>query len=138
MKGLKTLIRLQDWKVDETRRSLGRLESERAGYISQGKELEREVIREQRLAIENNMTEQYGPYAEGVNVKRGELTEAVIEIDGKIEIIHDELAELFQESKRLEIALQRREDEAAAEILKLEQLELDETGMKMHRRKNAH
>ena len=137
MKGMQTLIRLQNWKVDETRRLLGRRESERAEYIHQGQELEREVVREQKLAVENNMTEQYGPYAEGVNVKREQLAKAVAEVDEKIEHIHSELADLYQELKRFEIALERREKEAAAEIIKREQLELDEAGMKIYQRKKA-
>jgi hypothetical protein len=134
MEGLRSLIRLQNWKVDEKRRELGALEATRSGYVAQGEALEREVIYEQQIASRDGLTEHYGLYASKVIERRETLEKQIIAIDKEISIIHDQLSLLYQEQKRFEISLERREKEAEIEVKRKDQIELDEMSMNMQRR----
>lgn len=134
MKGLRSLIRLQNWKVDEKRRELGGFEATRAEYVAQGVALEAEVLEEQQMAVQNNMTEHYGIYASKAIERREGFEVNIKEVDKEITVVHDQLALLYQELKRFEISLERREKEALTEEQRKEQIELDEMSMNMQRR----
>lgn len=134
MKGLQSLIRLQNWKVDEKRRELGVLEGKRSEYIKQGEDLEIEMQEEQALAERDDMNEQYGLYAAQVIERRENLANNIAELDKEIVVIHDQLSLLYQELKKFEISLERRQKEAETLEKTKAQIELDEMSMNMHQR----
>ncbi len=134
MEGLRSLIRLQNWKVDEKRRELGVFEAQRANYVAAGVALEIEVVKEQEISLRDGLTEHYGIYASKVIERREKLSSDIDDVDKEISVVHDQLSLLYQELKRFEISLERREKEAAAEELRKEQIELDEMSMNMQRR----
>lgn len=134
MKGLGSLIRLQNWKVDEKRRELGVLEGKRSEFVTQGENLEIEMHQEQIVAVRDDMNDQYGLYAEQVIERRAKLSNSIAELDKEIVVIHDQLTILYQELKKFEISLERREKEAQIEEQRKTQIELDEMSINMHKR----
>jgi len=135
--GLKTLIRLQNWKIDQKRREQGVLEGQRAGYLQLINSLDAEVEREMQLASNMATPPDFGTYTQRVKAQKEELFEKIRDVDAEIEIIADALRDLFQELKRYEISLESRERTAIEDEKRKEQLELDEISMKMHSRKKA-
>ncbi len=134
MKGLKSLIRLQNWKVDEQRRLIGEIESERAGLVQQGLDLEIEMVREQQISVQENNGASYGLFAAKLIERRENIEQAIDKIDERLNALHDTLAELVQELKRYELALEAREKEIKKEQEKVETVALDEMGMNMFQR----
>ena len=135
--GLKTLIRLQNWKIDQKRREQGVLEGQRAGYLQLINSLDAEVEREMQLASNMATPPDFGTYTQRVKAQKEELFEKIRDVDAEIEIVADALRDLFQELKRYEISLESRERTAIEDEKRKEQLELDEVSMKMHSRKKA-
>ena len=134
MKGLGSLIRLQNWKVDEKRRELGVLEGKRSEFVTQGENLELEMHQEQIVAKRDDMNDQYGLYAGQVIERRAKLSSNIAELDKEIVVIHDQLSILYQELKKFEISLERRQKEAQIEEQRKTQIELDEMSINMHKR----
>ena len=135
--GLKTLIRLQNWKIDQKRREQGVLEGQRAGYLQLINSLDAEVEREMQLASNMATPPDFGTYTQRVKAQKEELFEKIRDVDAEIEIVADALRDLFQELKRYEISLESRERTAIEDEKRKEQLELDEISMKMNSRKKA-
>lgn len=136
MKTFQTLIKLQKTKVDDQRIQLTRLQSHVENLDRQITELEISKAREQATAQENpdaRMT--YGAFLAGAIKKGRELDRAKEAAVSAVEIARGQLAELFEEQKRYEIADAQRIEEAAAKEKQRETQMLDEIGSIAHQRK---
>ncbi|GAB6053288.1 hypothetical protein JCM17960_21080 [Magnetospira thiophila] len=132
-KDLHTLIRLAQFTVDERRRVLGerlemlyRLEEER-------RQLEESVLREQKLAArmpEYALT--YGPFAEGVILRREELIKATAEAEALVEEAQAHLGDAYLDLKSYEESQRLRDARLRQEENRREQAQLDEIGMRSH------
>ena len=136
MKSLATLIKLQKTYVDEQREQLAKLQA----YVEAVRErialLEIEKAREQAAAEQEFAARQtYGAFLKGA-IKRGqELDKELSAALQAVEIARDQLALLFEEQKRYEIAEENRLKAEAFEDNRREKSALDEVGSVSFQRK---
>ncbi len=133
----KTLIKINDWQVDEKRRMLADQLRQQAALQDRLTALEQEIVQEQEYArtapTEAGLT--YAAYAEVAIDRRENLRKAIILQAQGVEAARERLREAYLELKKYEVAEEHREAEVAAEFAKQEQAELDEVGLVNHIRK---
>ncbi len=136
-KGLATLVRVNEWTVDEKRRILGQRLRELDGLEASVKRLEAEVIAEQRAAAErpNEAGLLYGSYAEGVIHRRQQFKSAIASKEKEVAVAREHLNEAYRELKKYEVIHESRVRRERAEAERKDQLVLDELGIDNHRRK---
>jgi flagellar FliJ protein len=137
-KGLKTLIRLSKFNVDEKQRVLVALQGREDEILSWIQQSEEQLKEEQRVAAEDStgVGFAYGNFAGAWLNRRGQLLAMLEMVRAEIIRARDELAEAFSELKTYEITQRERERRAQAERDKKEQAFLDEVGLNIHRRKD--
>lgn len=136
--GLKILIQLSEWDVDEKRRALGELLGLRQALEDQAAELEHELAREQAAAGDDPQALlHYGTYAHTVIERRERIAESIRQMEEKIDEAREILGEAHRELKKYEIGEQMRAEREAAELARREQIIMDEIGLQSHRRKTA-
>jgi flagellar export protein FliJ len=136
-KGLKTLIRLSKFNVDEKRRMLTALQTREDEIIAEILREEEQLKVEQQLAAEDStgIGFAYGAYHQAWMQRREALFQALHAVRAQIEVARDELAEAFREQKTYEVTQANREKREQEELDRKEQIFLDEVGQTMHRRK---
>ena len=135
MNGLDGLIRLNKWKLDEKRLALAELERLAQRLRDQLSALERELAAEQKIAagsLEAGIA--YAHYANAVIGRRMTLSKSLAEVEGQIRLALDEVAEAFRDLKKFDIVKARRDRESAEKAKRLQQAQLDEMGLQLHRR----
>lgn len=138
-KTLSTLIRLHQFEVDECRRELKTLQEQEDALHAQ-----KQAVAD-RLAAEKEMARQQPDYASAYSrflawsrQEQARLQDAVEQLQPALDAARDKLAEAFAEKKRVEISLDNRKAEQAAEEKRLEQNELDElAGNRFRRRRDT-
>ncbi|TAN68275.1 MAG: hypothetical protein EPN20_06515 [Magnetospirillum sp.] len=137
-KGLKTLIRLSKWNVDEKQRILVALQGREDEILSWIKQSEEQLKEEQRIAADDStgVGFSYGAFANAWLGRRQQLFAMLEMVRAEIIRARDELAEAFNELKTYEITQRERDRRAQAERDKKEQAFLDEIGLNIHRRKD--
>lgn len=102
-KGLKSVIRLNEWKVDEKRRELGEKLSQIAALEDGMEALEAELIKEQSTAQQSPHEAGlfYGNYANGVINRRDNFKENIIKMEEQIIAARDALSDAYRELKKL-------------------------------------
>lgn len=134
----KTLIKINDWKVDEKRRMLADQLRQQALLQERLTALEQEITQEQEYAqampTEAGLT--YAAYAEVAIDRRENLKKAIILQSQGVEAARERLREAYLELKKYEIAEEHREAEVATELAKQDQAELDEMGIVNYLRKD--
>ncbi len=133
----KTLIRINDWEVDQRRRELAAHMQQLENLIGQLEALEAELLREQELAeaapTEAGLT--YGAYAT-MAIERRELLQAeIVKQEEVVANAREAVRVAYLEFKKFEIAEERRMAKVAAEEARDEQEALDEIGIIGHIRK---
>lgn len=135
-KGLKTLIRLSKFNVDEKRRTLTALQTREDQVVEEIRRAEEQLVREQQMASENQAVAFAFPaYYRAWAQQRHALEQALTAVRQQIEAARDELAEAFREQKTYEVTQANREKREREEADRKEQIFLDEIGLNMHRRK---
>ncbi len=135
MRGLKTLIRLHRWQLDETRRKLDDLERLRAGLETQSHRLEAELRDEQHHAarsLEGGYA--YPGFVETVIARRATLAQSMAEVEASVEKTHEELSAALERLKTYEVAEEREQVRSHAIAARRERLHLDEVAIEIHRR----
>ena len=138
-KGLKTLIRLAKFDVDERRRVLTALQNQEERTLHDIAASEVRLRQEQELAAAEptGVGFIYGAYHRAWMAERQALFARLATIRGQIEIARDALAEAFRVQKTYEVTQANRERRDREEADRKEQAFLDEVGMTQHRRKEA-
>lgn len=131
-KGIETLIRLNDWSVDQKRRKLSDLLRLIEGFEAELKKLEQDLINEQiaAAAAPNEGGFVYGYYADRVIERRAIIQISIQQLEKEANDAREELSKAFRELKKFKTALESRELREKKEFAKKEQLELDEVGIK--------
>ena len=136
---LKSLIRLNEWRVDEKRLKLGSLLRALENLEGQLSGLESALKKEQALAAESpdEAGFLYGGYARAVIENRRLLRIAVVDSEKKIIAAREELGEAYLELKKYETAQAEQDRTEAEEATRKEQAAIDEVGLQafMHRRR---
>ncbi|PIW26186.1 MAG: hypothetical protein COW30_16295 [Rhodospirillales bacterium CG15_BIG_FIL_POST_REV_8_21_14_020_66_15] len=135
--GLKNLIRLHEWTVDERRRELG-LHIRKLNELDQRvRDLEAELKREQALAGSGDLGITFGAYYNLYRYRRARLDERIRIQEREILEARDILGRAYMELKKYQVADEIRRREAAQEEARQEQADLDELGLQLYRRQSA-
>ncbi|MBT3238842.1 MAG: flagellar FliJ family protein [Rhodospirillaceae bacterium] len=138
-RSLKTLIRLNEWTVDQKRRKLGGILRLINALQNQAQLLEEELIEEQASAA-NDPSEAgflYGNYANHVIERRERIALSIQQSEQEAEVAREELNEAYRELKKYETAQKNREVREQKELAVREQMVLDEIGLQGYARKKA-
>lgn len=130
-KGLKSLIRLHDWDVDEKQRALTDLLNQIAVLEARARKLEEDLVKEQKIAAASpgEAGLYYGNFADMVIRLREQLAKAAADVDAQIAEARENLWEAYRELKKFETAQANRDARELAESNRLEQIQLDEIGI---------
>lgn len=134
-KNLKGLIRLHKWMVDEKRRKLSDLLKMLAELEEQLRQLEAEVVAEQKAAANAPETAGflYGNYARRVIERRERLVQSIASMEMQISAAREELNDAYRELKKFQVVQDVRDRREALEAARREQGVLDEIGLTIHR-----
>jgi flagellar protein FliJ len=138
-KGLETLIRLNEWSVDQKRRKLGEILRLIDGFEAEARKLEEDLLKEQAAAASspNEAGFLYGYYADSVIDRRAIIQISIQQLEKEADEAREEVSQAYQELKKYETALEARKKREEAEIARKEQLVLDEVGMQAFIQKRA-
>ncbi len=138
-KGLKTLVRMSEWTVDEKRRSLGVLLRQFDELETSLENLEKELVVEQRAAAvsPHEAGINYGRYAASVISRREYLNRAIQTIEKQIVSAREDLSDAYLELKKYEVAENNRKRLEEEETDRREALLLDDIGIEMARRRGT-
>lgn len=136
---IKNLIRLHEWNVDEKRRKLGELLRLQGELEDQMKQLEADLIEQQKAAAADptlaGLT--YGAFAKQVIQRRENLQDSIDQMEFVIGHAQDELSNAYQELKKYETVESNRQRRFEREQNRREQIMLDEIALNQHRRKKT-
>lgn len=130
-KGLETLIRLNEWSVDQKRRKLNDLSNLIHGFKAELKKLEQDLINERAVAVAapNEGGYLYGYYVDRVIDRRSIIQISIKQLEKDSDGAREELSEAYRELKKYKTALDARRAGEKAELAKEEQTELDEVAI---------
>jgi flagellar FliJ protein len=136
-KGLKTLVRLSKFNVDEKRRVLTALQAEEDRIIATIDQAEHRLKEEQKIAAADStgVGFLYGAYHRAWRQQRNQQDLALMTVRAQIEGAREELAEAYRELKTYEITQATREKREREEADRKEQIFLDEVGLTQFRRR---
>jgi flagellar export protein FliJ len=134
---LHNLIRLRKWDIDEKRRALATLLRHEEAVIERQHALEAEISSEIAFAstapVELRGT--LSGYLARSDEMRGRLVQALKEVQARVAHAQDELAEAYRRSKTLEVTQANRDKAEALEDGRREEIELNEVGLNLFRRR---
>ncbi|AIB14684.1 hypothetical protein D9623_19940 [Azospirillum brasilense] len=136
MSSLKTIIRLQKWKLDEKRRALAELQNLADRLQAEIERLKEEIAAERDTArgnVEYAFT--YSNYIQAAMERGKRLTQSMGQVEAQIAVATDEMAEAFQELKRYELAEEERLKREKEKLKRKEANMLDETALVGFRRR---
>jgi flagellar export protein FliJ len=137
MKSRDTMIRLKKFQVEEKRRRVAQIESMIADFQRMTVDLEREIeIEQERAGINDPAHFAYPTYAKAAIQRRENLTRSADELRVQLEDAKINLAEAFEELKKVELLDERDQARERAEENAREQADLDSIGL-MRARVNA-
>lgn len=129
MKSRETLIRLKRFHVDEKRRRVAQIEAMIAEFERMAGDLDREIAHEQqRAGIDDPGHFAYPTYAKAAMQRRDNLRQSADELRTQLDGARGELAEAFEELKKVEILEERDQHRERMADARAEQAELDRIG----------
>ena len=129
MKSRETLIRLKRFQVDEKRRQVAQIEAMVAEFERMANDLEREISVEQdRAGINDPGHFAYPTYSKAAIQRRDNLKRSAQELQGQLEDARAQLADAFEELKKVEILEERDQVRGRGVEAAREQAELDRIG----------
>lgn len=138
-KNLNTLIRLNEWTVDERRRELGQVLRALVELEDGLERLRQEVVKEQNavMASPEEAGFFYGNYAQAVIGRRQTLNDGIRRMEAQVAAARERLNEAYRELKKFEVAQKTRDEREARELARREQGVLDEIGLTLFRLKQG-
>ena len=132
-KGLETLIRLNEWSVDQKRRKLSEILRLIYGFESELTKLEIDLKNEQVTAAlsPNEAGFLYGYYADAVINRREIIKLSSQQLEKDADIAREELSLAYRELKKFETALESRQKQERNATARKEQIALDEVGLQI-------
>jgi flagellar export protein FliJ len=129
MKSRETLIRLKKFQVDEKRRKVAQIEGMIAEFERMAAELDREIKAEQdRAGIHDPAHFAYPTYAKAAMQRRDNLLRSAQELKAQLEDARNDLADAYEELKKVELLGERDQLRERAAGAAREQAELDRIG----------
>jgi flagellar export protein FliJ len=138
-KDLHTLIRLRKWEVDEKQRAVAALLRREEAVLAAQRALAEEIEREKAFVGQADVqaTFTFSAYLERCEERRQDMDKALAEVRHMIDAARDELAEAYRRLKTFEVTQEQREDAEEKEFNRREQIDLDEIGLNLHRRRTS-
>ncbi|MFL2769436.1 MAG: flagellar export protein FliJ [Rhodospirillaceae bacterium] len=135
---IETLIRLRKFEVDEHHRKMAvllrREETVIRGLDALAEEKEAETTFMKSAGIWEGLT--FAAYLEHWELRHQQFIDALKKVRGDIEKVRDELSDAYRRLKTFEITKENRDFEKNREENRLEQIDLDEMGLDLYRRRN--
>lgn len=138
-KDLHTLIRLNEWTVDQRRRELGDVLAS-LDSLETGLERLREELAKEQSIVRSSPEEAgffYGNYATAVINRREDLNQGILRMEEQVAEAREKLNDAYRDLKKYEIAQETRDTREALELARREQETLDEIGLQAFRRKKG-
>lgn len=131
MKSRESLIRLQRFQVDEKRRQVTDIETMIADFERMAAELDQQIIAEQERAGISDVTHfAYPTFAKAATTRRDNLLGSAEELGEQLKAAQDELAEAFEELKKVELMEEKEAGRVRVAELAREQSEMDEIALR--------
>ncbi|MEX2455232.1 MAG: flagellar FliJ family protein [Rhodospirillaceae bacterium] len=138
MRGLPSLIRLHQWKVDVQRRKVTELEILSEQLEDQVARLQSDIDREGRTSGEDVVSSAaFSAFLKGALQRREKLRGSIGELRQQISDAKDDLADAYRELKSYEIAQANRERRDARKQGLRDRIKMDEVGLAMYRRRTS-
>lgn len=132
MKTRDTLIRLRRFELDEKRQKVTDIESMIADFEQMARDLDRQVEDEQARAGVSDINHfAYPTFAKAAIQRRDNLATSIQELQDKLDAAREELAEAFEEVKKVELIEERDQERNRISRNRAEMAELDEMGLRM-------
>lgn len=126
---LETLIRYHKMQLDGLRQQQAQLEQSKESLREAKERLNRQRLQEQDMADANPLFGSYfGGYAQRIKEQCTQIDGSIAEIDRRLDELGKEIANMFGELKKYEIAKEKRDEEERLALLAAEQRELDAVG----------
>ena len=124
------MIRLKKFQVDEKRRRVSQIEGMIADFQRMTNDLEREIqIEQERAGISDPSHFAYPTYAKAAIQRRENLARSADELRVQLEDAKGQLADAFEELKKVELLDERDQARGRAEENAREQAEMDNIGL---------
>ncbi len=138
MAGLESVIRLRRWSLDEKRKALLALQAQEEAIVRDLRGLDADMITEQRTAREQpDFLFAYRGFADGLIQRRERLNEELEDVRTRLRSASREVADAFEELKKVEQVEEGRLEAEAREEAQREQAYLDELGLTQHRARSG-
>ena len=137
-KGMKTLIRLSKFDVDEKRRVLTALQNREDEILAEIDHAEHRLKEEQKIAAADStgVGYLYGAYHRAWRSQRDNQDMQLLTVRTQIEGAREELAEAYRQLKTYEVTQANRQRREREEEDRKEQNFLDEVGLTQFRRRD--
>ncbi len=135
MRSRESLIRLRRFEVDEKRQKVADIEVMIQDFNQMVVDLDRQIEAEQERAGVSDVNHYaYPTFAKAAIQRRDNLRASIEDLEAKLERARDDLAEAFEDLKKVELINERENERVRAEQAKSEQEELDRMGQLTHMR----
>ncbi len=130
MKSRKSLIQLRRFEVDERRQTVADIENMLEDLKQMVVDLERQIEVEQEKAGVSDVNHfAYPTFAKAAIQRRDNLQNSIKELEAKLEEARGDLAEAFEELKKVELIEERDAERMRSHNAAREQVELDEIAL---------
>lgn len=129
MKSRETLIRLRQFDVDEHRQKVADIERLIDDFSQMAADLERQIeVEQERAGVSDVNHYAYPTFAKAAIQRRDNLLASVKDLETKLEKARGELADAFEELKKVELIHERDIARNRGYMAAKDQAELDEIG----------
>ncbi|GBE44439.1 MAG TPA: flagellar export protein FliJ [Rhizobiales bacterium] len=130
MRSRKTLIQLRRFEVDERRQTVADIETMMGELQQMVVDLERQIqVEQEKAGVDDINHFAYPTFAKAAIQRRDNLKNSVRDLEVKLEEARDQLAEAFEELKKVELIEERDAERIRTQTAAREQAELDEIGL---------
>ncbi len=130
MRSRKTLIQLRRFEVDERRQTVADIETMSEELRQMVVDLERQIqVEQEKAGVDDVNHFAYPTFAKAAIQRRDNLNNSVKDLEVKLEEARDQLAEAFEELKKVELIEERDAERVRSQTAAREQAELDEIGL---------
>lgn len=137
MRNKESLIRLHRFQVDERRRQVSDLEAMLEEFRRKETDLNRQVqIEQDKAGITDVGHYAYPMFAKSMLARRENLLHSIDNISRQLAEAKEYLADSYRDLKKYELIEENRKRRAKKEAVRLEQKELDEVSLNIHRQRD--
>jgi len=135
MKSRESLIRLRRFDVDEKRQKVADIEVMIQDFNQMVVDLDRQIeVEQERAGVSDVNHYAYPTFAKAAVQRRDNLMTSIDDLNAKLERAREDMAEAFEDLKKVELINERETERVRSEQMKSEQEELDQIGQIAHMR----